>query len=527
MGFLLSTLLALASLAIGELDLETGWRMPALVPLLALVPYLLGRLEARAGVAGRFRWSAILHRLGHASPILLQITALGAFGWSLTVEGWFGGELGLTIWPRPAQLLALAPFVLYTVAAIDADARANTEHGTIRRSLRRFQLRMFTAGLVPVAGYVLGASFVGEWTALRLRIEEVTLFGACFTAALVLLLVLFLPRFLRYAWDAQPLPEGPQKMLLQGVAQMARFRCRELLLWRTGNLMANAAIVGLTRGSRRVFFSDALLAQLGPRQLAAVFAHEIGHARRCHVPLFLIWALGFFAGLDLAASAVGPDRELWSGAVLAAGVLGWIAGFGWLSRRVELDADIYSLALLRDGIGITSALLSVGRGRMDRGGWRHFSVNRRIEFLGEVVADPDVGRRLQRRLRQIWGLGVLFLLGTASFQLSGMIADYGEERAVVDLRLGRYESAAERLAGVEGPEEEVSFLIELASREFEGDFASREEAADSCSRLAEEALAEEDEELRVAWLHLAALAGDERAVKALREAFGNPPSGSE
>ena len=308
---------------------------------------------------------------------------------------------------------------------------------------------------------------------------------------------------------------------------MARFRCRELLLWRTGNLMANAAIVGLTRGSRRVFFSDALLAQLGPRQLAAVFAHEIGHARRCHVPLFLIWALGFFAGLDLAASAVGPDRELWSGAVLAAGVLGWIAGFGWLSRRVELDADIYSLALLRDGIGITSALLSVGRGRMDRGGWRHFSVNRRIEFLGEVVADPDVGRRLQRRLRQIWGLGVLFLLGTASFQLSGMIADYGEERAVVDLRLGRYESAAERLAGVEGPEEEVSFLIELASREFEGDFASREEAADSCSRLAEEALAEEDEELRVAWLHLAALAGDERAVKALREAFGNPPSGSE
>lgn len=514
MGFLLSILLALASLSMGEVGLETGWQMPALVPLLGLVPYLLGHLESRAGVAGRFRLSALLHRTLRLSPLGLQFLAVGVLGWALTVREWFGGDLGLTIWPRPAQLLVLAPFALYSVTAIDADARANAESGAIRASLRHFQLRMFLAGLVPVVLYVGGAALVGEWITLRVWIEEVTLFGTGFTAVLVVLLILLLPRFLRSAWDALPLPDGPQLELLKGVARIAQFRCRELLIWRTGNLIANAAIVGLTPGSRRVFFSDALLAQLGPRQLAAVYAHEIGHARRHHVPLFLVWAIGYFGGLDLLASTLGEQQELWSGVLLAAGVALWVFGFGWLSRRVELDADLFSLSLLRDGIGITSALLQVARGRRDRGGWRHFGVNRRIEFLGRVVADPSVGARLRRRLGLTWVLGALLLAVTVAFQVSGMSADLPEERVVVDLRLGRYESAARHLGRVAAPSEGLAELTGLAHEGLGVDFTSPEEAAERCGELADKAV---ERDLRLAWLHLAAIAGDERAERILRE----------
>jgi len=520
MGFLISILLALASLSMGEVGLETGWQMPALVPLLAPVPYLLGSLESRAGVAGHFRLSMLWHRIGRLAPLVLQFLAVGVLGWSLTVREWLGGELGLTIWPRPAQLLVLAPFVLYSAAAIDADARANTEPGSIRASLRRFQLRMFFAGLVPVALYVGGAALVGEWITLRVWIEEVTLFGTGFTAVLVVLLILLLPRFLRSAWEAHPLPDGPQLELLKGVARIAQFRCRELLVWSTGNLVANAAIVGLTSGSRRVFFSDALLAQLGPRQLAAVYAHEIGHARRHHVPLFLMWAIGYFYGLDLLRGVFGAEQELESGTFLAVGVALWMVGFGWLSRRVELDADLFSLSLLRDGLGITSALLQVARGRRDRGGWRHFSVNRRIEFLGRVVADPDVGARLRRRLGVAWALGALLLAATVIFQVSGMSADLPEERVVVDLRLGRYESAARHLGRVEEPDEGLAELTRLAARTLGVDFATREEAAERCGELADEA---GEKDLRLAWLHLAAIAGDEQAERALREQLEAEP----
>ena len=63
--------------------------------------------------------------------------------------------------------------------------------------------------------------------------------------------------------------------------------------------MANAAIVGFLPGHRTVLFSDSLLAGLPPRELAAVFAHEIGHARRHHVLVFGAWTLVFFLAGDL------------------------------------------------------------------------------------------------------------------------------------------------------------------------------------------------------------------------------------
>jgi Zn-dependent protease with chaperone function len=506
-SYLIPILLSLASLALGDLGLETGWKMPALVPLCALLPWLAGHAEARAGIAGRFRAAALLHRLAPALPVLGQYLAIGVLGWATSIEEWLGGELSLLSWPRPAQLLALAPYVLYTLGAIDAEARANTEHGPVRRSLRGFQSRMFLTGILPVAAYILLASFLGEWTALRVRVEEVALVSAGFTALMVVVLVRFLPLLLRSIWETEPLPEGPELVLLQQVARLAGFRCRELLLWRTGNLMANAAIVGVTGGSRRVFLSDALISRLGPRQLAAVFAHEIGHARRHHIPLFLIWALGFFAALDLLALEIDPAWDSWGVPILVAGLFVWLLGFGWLSRRVELDADLYSLELLRDGIGITSALLAVTRGQRDRGGWRHFSVSRRIEFLGRAASDPTAGNSLRRRLAFAWATGTLLFLVAGGMQVSGFLGGYGEEMIGVELRLGRYESAAMRLRSVSAPSEEVTLLVELASSTLGGDFPTPEEAAAECLGRAEEALSRGEVDLGNAWRHLASLAG--------------------
>lgn len=516
MGYLGSILLALGTLVVAELLGPGGEPRPAWMLALLPLPHLLAAVERRAGVAGRFTLASWAGRLGDASPVLGQLAAVLPLGWLGALERLLGEPVSLLAWPSPALALALAPFVALALLRIDAEARGG---GPRAASLRGFHARMLLTGLGPVMGYVLLASLLRPFDGLRLAIEQVSLWGFAYSALLLAAFVLLLPRFLEAAWDTRPLPPGPQRELLEAVAERAGFRCRELLVWRTGGLMANAAIVGLWPRGRRVFFTDALLATLGPRQLAAVYAHEIGHARRAHVWLFLVWALAFFGALDAGLSSVEAHGrvELALGvAVLALGL--WLAAFGWLSRRVELDADLYCLELLRDGVGIASALQSVAGDRHHRSGWRHFSARRRIEFLGLAGGDPEVGRRLRRLLRRIAWAGILLLLTTGAWRARGLVRAYPAERAVVDLGLGRYEGAARRLEGLPGwaepPAAALLARVELVRGAGLGDLPGRPAAAAAAVERARAALESGSAAETAAWLELAGLAGDPAAAAA-------------
>ena len=109
--------------------------------------------------------------------------------------------------------------------------------------------------------------------------------------------------------------------------------------------------------------------------MAAVYAHEIGHAKRHHVAVFLAWALTFFMAGDLAAGWIAPgpgDQWLGTG-ILVGSLIVWALCFGWFSRRCELEADLFSLELLGDPEAMISALERVGGKLRDVAGWRHFS----------------------------------------------------------------------------------------------------------------------------------------------------------
>ncbi len=516
MGYLGSILLALGSLIAAELLGAGSASHPEWLLLLLPLPHLLALLERRAGIAGRFRLAALAGRLGEALPVLGQLAAVGPCGWLATLEGLTGEPVTLLGWPHPALLLALAPFVVLALLRIDAVARPG---GRLHPGARGFQARMLLTGLGPVAGYVLLASLLRPFEALRLGVEQVSLQGVAFSGVLLVSFVLLLPAFLQATWDTEPVPPGPLWELLDAVGERAGFRCRELLVWRTGGTMANAAIVGLLPAGRRVFFTDALLASLGPRQLAAVYAHEIGHARRGHVWLFLVWALAFFGALDAGLSSLEADGEPGLALALAAAALViWLLAFGWLSRRVELDADLYCRELLRDGIGIASALQAVAGGGHHRSSWRHFSARRRIEFLDRVAADPAVGLRLRRLLRGAAWTGVLLLAGTGAWRLQVLARLYPTERAVVDLQLGRYGAAARRLETLPGwaeaAGEGLRQRVEQARTAGLGDFADRSAAASAAAERARGALAEGELLPAAGWLELAGLAGDRAAGEA-------------
>lgn len=463
MGYLLHLLAALLAQGLAETGWTTGWQLPWAVALLALVPYGMAWGCRRSFLAGRFRASSLLLRVMSFGAPVLHWVAVCAFGWTKSLGEWSNAEVSLAEWPRAGMLLALVPFTVYEVVTIDARARSFASSSPERSAWRRFHVRMFFSALVPLLAYIAITAAIGSSRILRVEIEEVALFGAAFAGILLVCLALALPFLLRNVWDTAPMPAGIQRDVLTAVATRADFRARSLLTWNTGDMMANAAIVGIGPWTRIVLFSDSLLSQLNVSELAAVFAHEIGHAARRHVLHFVVWAAGFFLLADVVAQRYFADDVWLSGGFLIAAVVSWLLAFGFVSRRFELEADLYCLDLLGDVSALIAALEKVGGHFRDVASWRHFSTAERVRFLAGAAMDPRVGERLRRRLG-IWKrLGVLLLVVAAALELWTLSDSFPEDRLRADLRLGRYAAAAERARALEGLDPALSRLVVRAA----------------------------------------------------------------
>jgi hypothetical protein len=175
--------------------------------------------------------------------------------------------------------------------------------------------------------------------------------------------------------------------------------------------------------------------------------------------VFLAWALAFFLGGDLVAGWLFPGSEWGAVGVLGGVVVLWYFGFGWLSRRCELEADLYSFELLRDPEAMMTALQRVGGRLRDIASWRHFSTNDRLGFMHKVATDPSFAPRF-RRARRIWAwTGIVLALVAVGLQVRELARGLPRDRAVVDLARGRYAAARARLERTAGADPE---LLDLA-----------------------------------------------------------------
>lgn len=523
MGSLLHIVLALAALGVVEGGVSTGWVCAPLTLALCAVPHLVGAASRALFMRGRFRMSVLLLRALQESAPALYFASLAAFGWRETASKLVGHELSFFAWPHFGLFLLGAPFVVFEWLSIDARARVIGSTRVEQKSWRNFQARMFVSTILPIFVYVALASAVGWSEPLRVNIEEVGIYGGAFATLLLVGMALILPTLLRNAWDTAPLAVGIQRDLLLEVARRAQFRCRALLVWNTGNMMANAAIVGVSARSRVVLFSDSLLMQLDLRQLGAVFAHEIGHAVRHHVPLFGAWALVFFLGADLLAQWAFPHEPWFAGAVVV-GVMGaWFVLFSFVSRRCELEADLYSLELLGDREALIGALERVGGRLRDVASWRHFSISDRVRFLDRAAHDPMVGLRLRSQLRLWMRCGCVLLVVALGAQFATLWSSFDRDRTQVDLRLGRYASAAELIARGADVDSGLRSLVERAQTlqladgnsstdalraEAVRPTVARPDDVRALERAARAAMRAGDVDAALEWLALGALRGD-------------------
>lgn len=258
---------------------------------------------------------------------------------------------------------------------------------------------------------------------------------------------LITPALLRRIWITQPLPDGPLRDRLLLLCRRLRMRCREILVWRSGGMLVNAAVMGLVSPLRYVLITDAMLEQMDDTRIEAVFGHEAGHVKRHHIAYFMLFALISGCVLTIvsvqqrALSAETFNMLLW----ITFGVLAvkWAVVFGWVSRHFERQADVFGVRTLAvAGVPCHSACRLHGgtEGSRDNAdplrsdrlcvaaagvfgqtlnevaqlngippearSWRHSSIASRARFVEQLASDPEATARFERRVQYI-KLGIL------------------------------------------------------------------------------------------------------------------------
>lgn len=365
--------------------------------------------------------------------MVLALAALMLAGWG----AWIAESLHLAGVPLAAKALAVTPFVLALLAywwaiypleqalrlrRIEQAAMSGelAMPAWTRRQHLSFNLRHHLLFVAAPAGAIILVMDV-----IRLLEDAI---GPSVSAAAAIaaggLLFLLAPALVVSIWRTRPLPAGELRGRLEQTCRRLGLRYRRILLWDTGGVIVNAGVMGVVRPLRYVLLSDALLARLDEDSVEAIFAHEAGHVLHHHIPYMIAFTVGLLmlcgAAAGAAAEALGLDP---TGAQLlplaiAGGAWGWL--FGPLSRRFERQADVFGAVAASGGGELTAlgtgifgnSLMEVARFNgipPTRRNYRHGSIQRRVNYLVELLASAAGAGKVDRQIRLI-KLGILVLL---------------------------------------------------------------------------------------------------------------------
>ncbi|MHC5034916.1 MAG: M48 family metallopeptidase [Planctomycetota bacterium] len=406
--------------ALALLNAFAGWVGSGLAIRLAAAPGERGTLAAarvfsflKGGVIGFVLADVFALRW----PVLLG-EVLGPHAWAVFVY----------------DVLLLLPALAMILTVMAFQHRYEFRRGRVSLPLARYVWLRFRVELAIV---------LVPWCLLVLATGAVSfLFGdsefaraadTAATVAVLTVIIVFSPLLLRAIWSTSPLPAGPLRERLEAFCQANRFRCNDILVWHTHKHLANAGVVGPTPVLRYVLLTDALLRNCEDEEVEAIFAHEMGHVHHHHLGFYILFGVAFLCFyanvVDLVAltgwvaplsSILAFDLSPGQAAVmLAFALLYWVILFGWISRRMELQADLFGLRAVAEPEVLLVALSKLGAmSSLPRilSSWRHFSIERRLAFLQHALQIPPLAARFRGRVRAV-KLAVIGLLAVGTLRL--------------------------------------------------------------------------------------------------------------
>jgi STE24 endopeptidase len=305
--------------------------------------------------------------LGLAVPLVLGLTPAGAG----LVEA--AGDIGGGGWVATALLGSIALALLGLVIRIPLSMRG--EVISRRWGLSKRGWGLFAADTAK--GFVIGAvltaaAVLALYALLRHAGGAWWVWGALAAAALAVLGSFIMPVLIEPLFNKfQPLPAGPLRDRLMALVEQSGVPVKDILVSDSSRrtTAANAYVSGFGK-TRRLVVWDTTTDSLDTGEVAAIAAHELGHAAKRDVLVGTAFgALGAALGVAVLAAALhwqplldaagvhdaaDPRSQALVRAILVViGLVGEPWGLAY-SRFIEARADGYALDLFRDADTIVS-----------------------------------------------------------------------------------------------------------------------------------------------------------------------------
>lgn len=316
------------------------------------------------------------------------------------------------------------------------------------------QLRQLGLLVIPLLLLITLLDVVSD-TALRTYFRKIPLLAVGFLLFLFGALVIVFPEVFRVSMNLKPLVSGaPLKVRLDEFSRRLGFACRDVLYWPTSRPVFNALIVGALSRFRYVILTEELCKRLTLEEIQTVYAHEVGHGKRAHALYYLLLSAAFVAVLLPIGEWVGQEIVFRTGgridAALATTVFVYLPAFAlyWrfvldaLSKRFELESDVFGVEATRDPVLFIATLEKVARlARLERGKatMRHFSIEGRVDFLRRAFIERDTAslRAFHERIRRL-RKGIVVVSATL-LALAGLWLGYQSAHGYASILLDRGE----------------------------------------------------------------------------------------
>lgn len=424
--------------------------MAALVGALALYARIqFRRIAARTHMESRQaldqRFSLLLTRLSILALVLFAVDV-----WVLDLPSYLKPITWLTHFPTLYELLLLLVFIAYLTLVWSL---AYTAHCAIFGSdiTRGGYVYSNLAFSIPVLiPYVVLSGLMDILLILPFelpkRLLSTTMGQTGYFLVFLLIAAIYAPLLVKTFWRCRPLPAGALRARIEALCRIAGVTYADIVYWPIfGGRMVTAGVMGLVGRYRYILVTEALVQMLRPEEIDQVIAHEIGHVKRGHLLLYLLFFIGFmlvsyvlsivsYYGVFLTPLSLrvlfrfewNPANVLTtvSAVVLVIGVIIYFRYiFGYFMRNFERQADGYVFRIFDSAQPLINTFgkiaLSSGQAA-DKPNWHHFSIQQRIDHLRRCELSRANIARHDRKVRNsiLVYLTAMVIMALAVFQLN-------------------------------------------------------------------------------------------------------------
>lgn len=443
---------------------------PALTPIEAFGGFVA--ITALFAIYIRSRFMRLAHRVGlesryrldHRFSVLMNrssILALAAFAadiWVLDLPSYLHALRWFSILPTLEDFLFLMVFVGYLILVWTFAYEAHTPIYQSDISRGTYVYSNFAFSLPILLPWVLlfGISDVLMLLPFDLpkRILNSSIGQTAYFLIFLVVASIFAPLLIQRFWRCRSMEPGYFRQRIENLCQRAGVRYADIVYWPIfGGRMITAGVMGLISRFRYILVTDALLQLLTPDEIDQVIAHEIGHVRRKHLLLYLLFLIGFmliaYATYPLSYFMLfsikpilsltltyefSPANVIYflSALLLLGGIVVYFRYiFGFFIRNFERQADLFVFRLFPSPqplIATFDKIVASSGQPADKPNWHHFSIQQRIDYLRRCERAPVWISRHDRKVRlSIAAYIIGFMILTAAvFQLNQFVFNQGE-----------------------------------------------------------------------------------------------------